>query len=83
MSKITSISKLKVIYGYQSFVLRNRSYFVIGDLLKLSFWHRISNSTLSGRRDGVAGEAEAKAASLMAPRPPEAQELTQFNRKPL
>jgi hypothetical protein len=54
-----------------------------GNSLQLSFWSRISNRTLSGRRDGVAGEAEAKAASRMAPRHQVEQELTQFTRKPL
>ncbi len=48
-----------------------------GISLQPSFWHRISNSTLSGWRDGVAGEAEAKEASRMAPMPQVAQaELT-------
>jgi hypothetical protein len=36
-------------------------------------------STLSGQHDGVAGEAEAKAASRMAPRSL-VEELTRFNR---
>ncbi len=59
-------------------------FLTLGNSLQLSFWRRISISTLSGRRDGVAGEAEAKAASRRAPRPPvEEQELTQFTRKPL
>jgi hypothetical protein len=51
--------------------------------MQLSFWRRISNSTLSGQCDCHAGEAEAEAASLMVPQLPVAQELTQFNIKPL
>ncbi len=51
-----------------------------GNSLQPSFWRRISNSTLSGRSDCVAGEAEAKVASRMAPLPLVEQELTWFNR---
>jgi hypothetical protein len=46
-----------------------------GNSLQVNFWRRISNSTLSGQRDGVPGEAEAKAASRMAQRPQVAQEV--------
>jgi hypothetical protein len=52
-----------------------------GNSLQLSFWLRLSNSTLSDQHDGVAGDAKAKAASRMAQRPPVAQaKLTQFNK---
>jgi hypothetical protein len=51
-----------------------------GNSLQLSFWRKISNSTLSGRRHGVTGEAEAKETSRMALWPQVEQELTQFNK---
>jgi hypothetical protein len=44
------------------------------------FWRRISTSTLSGRRDSVAGEVEVKVASRMVQWPPVEQELIEFNR---
>jgi hypothetical protein len=49
-------------------------------VIATQFLAQALNSTLSGRGDGVAGEAKAKAASRMAQRPQMAQaELSQFN----